>query len=61
LKSARELAEINQAAAKDALAAAQDASSQLLAIKDAQQLAKLAQPEVAQEAAESMLLHTKLK
>ena len=45
------LAEINQAAAKDALAAAQDASSQLLAIKDPQQLAKLAQPETAQEAA----------
>jgi len=51
VESAQELAEINQAAAKDALAAAQDASSQLLAIKDAQQLAKLAQPEVAQEAA----------
>jgi hypothetical protein len=51
VESAQELAEINQAAAKDALAAAQDASSQLLAIKDAQQLAKLAQPEAAQEAA----------
>ena len=33
------------------MAAAQDASSQLLAIKDPQQLAKLAQPEAAQEAA----------
>jgi hypothetical protein len=51
VESAQELAEINQAAAKDALAAAQDASTQLLAIKDAQQLSKLAQPEVAQEAA----------
>ena len=51
VESAQELAEINQAAAKDALAAAQDASSQLLAIKDPQQLAKLAQPETAQEAA----------
>ena len=51
VESAQELAEINQAAAKDALAAAQDASSQLLAIKDAQQLAKLAQPEAAKEAA----------
>ena len=51
VESAQELAEINQAAAKDALAAAQDASTQLLAIKDPQQLSKLAQPEVAQEAA----------
>ena len=51
VESAQELAEINQAAAKDALAAAQDTSSQLLAIKDPQQLAKLAQPETAQEAA----------
>jgi hypothetical protein len=51
VESAQELAEINQAAAKDALAAAQDASTQLLAIKDAQQFTKLAQPEVAQEAA----------
>lgn len=50
VESAQELAEINQAAAKDALAAAQDTSSQLLAIKDPQQLTKLAQPEVAQEA-----------
>ena len=50
VESAQELAEINQAAAKDALAAAQDTSSQLLAIKDPQQLAKLAQPETAQEA-----------
>ncbi len=49
--SAQELAAINQAAAKDALEVAQDASTQLLAIKDAQQLAKLAQPEAAQEAA----------
>ena len=48
--SAQELAAINQAAAKDALEVAQDASTQLLAIKDAQQLAKLAQPEAAQEA-----------
>ena len=45
------MAEINQAAAKDALAAAQDASAQLLAIKDAQELSKLAKPEAAQEAA----------
>ena len=47
VESAQELAEINQAAA-------QDTSSQLLAIKDLQQLAKLAklaQPEAAQEAA----------
>ena len=51
VESAQELAEINQVAAKDALVAAQDTSSQLLAIKDAQQLAKLAQPEAAQEAA----------
>ena len=51
VESAQELAEINQAAAKDALSAAQDASTQLLAIKDPQQLSKLAQPEVAQEAA----------
>jgi len=51
VESAKELAEINQAAAKDALVVAQDASAQLLAIKDAQQLAKLAQPETAQEAA----------
>ena len=51
VQSAQELAEINQAAAKDALVAAQDSSSQLLAIKDPQQLAKLAQPEAAQEAA----------
>jgi hydroxylamine reductase (hybrid-cluster protein) len=51
VESAKELAEINQAAAKDALVAAQDTSAQLLAIKDAQQLAKLAQPETAQEAA----------
>jgi len=50
VESAQELAEINQAAAKDALAAAQDTSSQLLAIKDPQQLAKLAQPETAQDA-----------
>jgi len=50
VESAQELAEINQAAAKDAIAAAQDTSSQLLAIKDPQQLAKLAQPETAQEA-----------
>jgi hydroxylamine reductase (hybrid-cluster protein) len=51
VESAKELAEINQAAAKDALVVAQDTSAQLLAIKDAQQLAKLAQPETAQEAA----------
>ena len=51
VESAQELAEINQAAAKDALVAAQDTSTQLLAIKDPQQLAKLAQPEAAQEAA----------
>ncbi len=51
VESAQELAEINQATAKDALAAAQEASAQLLAIKDPQQLAKLAQPETAQEAA----------
>jgi hypothetical protein len=51
VESAKELAEINQAAAKDALVVAQDASAQLLAIKDAQQLSKLAQPETAQEAA----------
>ena len=51
VESAKELAEINQAAAKDALVVAQDASAQLLAVKDAQQLAKLAQPETAQEAA----------
>ena len=51
VESAKELAEINQAAAKDALVVAQDTSAQLLAIKDAQQLAKLAQPEAAQEAA----------
>ena len=51
VESAQELAEIKQAAAKDALAAAQDASTQLLAIKDPQQFTKLAQPEVAQEAA----------
>jgi hypothetical protein len=49
--SAQELAEINQAAAKDALVVAQDTSAQLLAAKDPQQLAKLAQPEAAQEAA----------
>ena len=49
--SAQEFAEINQAAAKDALVAAQDTSSQLLTIKDPQQLAKLAQPEVAQDVA----------
>ena len=51
VQSAQELAEINQAAAKDALVAAQEASTQLLAIKDPQQLTKLAQPEVAQDAA----------
>ena len=51
VESAKELAEINQAAAKDALVVAQDASAQLLAIKDAQQLSKLAQPENVQEAA----------
>jgi predicted secreted protein len=51
VESAKELAEINQAAAKDALVVAQDASAQLLAVKDAQQFAKLAQPETAQEAA----------
>lgn len=34
VESVQELAEINQAAAKDVLAAAQDTSSQLLAIKD---------------------------
>jgi len=51
VESAQELAEINQAAAKDALVAAQEASAQLLAIKDPKQLAKLAQPETAQEAA----------
>jgi predicted secreted protein len=51
VESAKELAEINQAAAKDALVAAQDTSAQMLAIKDPQQLTKLAQPEVAQEAA----------
>ena len=44
VESAQELAEINQAAA-------QDASTQLLAIKDPQQFTKMAQPEVAQEAA----------
>jgi hypothetical protein len=51
VESAQELAEINQAAAKDALVAAQETSAQLLAIKDPQQLAKLAQPENAQDAA----------
>ena len=51
VESAKELAEINQAAAKDALVVAQDTSAQLLAIKDAKQLAKLAQPETAREAA----------
>ena len=51
VESAKELAEINQAAAKDALVVAQDASAQLLAVKDAQQLAKLAQPETAHGAA----------
>jgi hypothetical protein len=51
VEGAKELAEINQAAAKDALVVAQDASAQLLAIKDAQQFAKLAQPENVQEAA----------
>ena len=51
VESAQELSEINQAAAKDALVAAQEASTQLMAIKDPQQLTKLAQPEVAQEAA----------
>lgn len=49
--SAQELAEINQAAAKDALVAAQEVGAQLLDIKDPQQLTKLAQPEAAQEAA----------
>jgi hypothetical protein len=49
--SAQELAEINQAAAKDAMVAAQEAGTQLLAIKDPQQLTKLAQPEVAQDVA----------
>ncbi len=49
VQSAQELAEINQAAAKDALVAAQEASTQLLSIKDPQELAKLAQPEAAQE------------
>ena len=49
--SAQELAEINQAAAKDAMAAAQEAGSQLLAIKDPQQLTKLAQPEAGLDAA----------
>ena len=48
VESAQELSEINQAAAKDAMVAAQDASTQFLAIKDAQQFTKLAQPEVAQ-------------
>ena len=47
---AQELAEINQAAAKDAVAAAQETSAKLLAVKDPQQLAKLAQPEAAKEA-----------
>ena len=47
---AQELAEINQAAAKDAVAAAQETSAKLLAVKDPHQLAKLAQPEAAQEA-----------
>jgi hypothetical protein len=51
VEGAQQLAEINQAAAKDALVAAQEASAQLLAIKDPQQLSKLAQPEAAQEAA----------
>ena len=51
VESAQELSEINQAAAKDALVAAQEASTQLMSIKDPQQLTKLAQPEVAQEAA----------
>ncbi len=51
VQSAQELAEINQAIAKDVVAAAQDGTTQLLAIKDPQQLAKLAQPESAQEAA----------
>ena len=51
VESAQELAEINQAAAKDALVVAQDTSTQLLAIKDPQELAKLAQPEAAQEVA----------
>jgi hypothetical protein len=50
VESAQELAELNQAAAKDAMVAAQEASTQLLAIKDPQELSKLAQPEVAQEA-----------
>jgi hypothetical protein len=51
VESAQELSEINQAAAKDALVAAQEASTQLMTIKDPQQLTKLAQPEAAQEAA----------
>ena len=51
VESAQELAAINQAAAKDALEVVQDTSTQLLAVKDAQQLAKLAQPEATQEAA----------
>jgi hypothetical protein len=51
VESAQELAELNQAAAKDALAAAQEASAQLMAMKDPQELSKLAQPEVAQDAA----------
>ena len=47
---AQELAEINQAAAKDAVAVAQETSAKLLAVKDPQELAKLAQPEAAKEA-----------
>ena len=50
VESAQELSELNQAAAKDALVAAQEASAQLMAIKDPQELAKLAQPEAAQDA-----------
>ena len=51
-ESAQELAEINQAAAKDALVVAQEAGAKLMAAKDPQQLAKLVQPEAAQEAAQ---------
>ncbi|MBU3628850.1 phasin family protein [Polynucleobacter sp. AP-Reno-20A-A9] len=51
LQSAQELAEINQAVANEILVAAQKVNTHLMAIKDPQRLAKLAQPEVAQEAA----------
>lgn len=51
VQSVQELAEINQAVAKDFLVVTQEAITQLLAIKDPQQLTKLAQSEVAQKVA----------